>query len=271
MQALHDAALRFVVAPLPDDDGNVVVRLDERYSMVVHPFLDGRNPGTFAGYDTAADRSAVLTLLVELHAATEIAAPHAAVDDLLLPNRDALEAALAHLGTRWDAGPYGERARTLLAADQAGLRALLVAYEELAVPVRREPERFVLTHGEPHAGNVFVVDGRHRLIDWDTALVAPPERDLWVLDPGDGSILEDYRRATGVSARPDVLDLYRLSFDLDEIGGYLEALRQPHGDDANTVQMWTSLVTDLRLDARWSGCSLRSGHRGPTSGLRSTS
>ena len=50
-----------------------------------------------------------------------------------------------------------------------------------------------------------------KLIDWDTLLVAPPERDLWSLDPGDGSFFEAYRAATNVAPDPSTLDLYRLA------------------------------------------------------------
>ena len=55
------------------------------------------------------------------------------------------------------------------------------------------------------------------LIDWDTALTAPPERDLWSLDPGDGSILGAYAALTGVTPRPLLLDLYRLRWDIADI------------------------------------------------------
>jgi aminoglycoside phosphotransferase (APT) family kinase protein len=49
-----------------------------------------------------------------------------------------------------------------------------------------KPDRLsdeVLTHGEPHPGNLIQVGSRWMLVDWDTTLVAPPERDLWLLDP----------------------------------------------------------------------------------------
>ena len=252
VRALHDdARLHAVVAPLAGHDGTVVRRLDERYSMVVHPFLEGANPGDFDGYDSGTDRESVLDLLVELHASTAAAAPFAATDGIALPHRSDFEAALARIDRPWDTGPYGEPAGALLAAQAAPLRALLRASDRLAGPVRQDTARMVITHGEPHAGNVLVVDGRHRLIDWDTALIAPPERDLWMLDPGDGSILEAYRRATGITASADTLDLYRLWFDLDEIGGYLALFGQPHGDDANTAESWANLVRILRPEERW--------------------
>jgi hypothetical protein len=47
--------------------------------------------------------------------------------------------------------------------------------------------------------------GTWLLIDWDTALIGPPERDLWSLEPGDGTILREYEQATGVAADPDLL------------------------------------------------------------------
>jgi len=75
---------------------------------------------------------------------------------------------------------------------------LLDRYDVLANAARRRPERAVLTHGEPHPGNTMLTAGGWRLIDWDTVLIAPPERDLWDLDPGDGSLLAT---SPGSSAR----------------------------------------------------------------------
>ena len=62
-------------------------------------------------------------------------------------------------------------------------------------PARAQPARTVLTHGEPHPGNTMLTASGWVLIDWDTALAAPPERDLWSLDPGDGSVLDAYADA----------------------------------------------------------------------------
>ena len=83
------------------------------------------------------------------------------------------------------------------------------------------------------------------LIDWDTALVAPPERDLWSLDPGDGTILNAYASATGVSPRPSFLDLYRLRWDIADIAMGVTRFRRRHAgsiDDGEAWELLSSLI-----------------------------
>jgi hypothetical protein len=83
-----------------------------------------------------------------------------------------------------------------------------------------------------------------RLIDWDTALLAPPERDLWSLDPGDGSLLADYAAATGVIPRPRLLELYRIRWDLTDIALGVRRFRRPHQGNADDQEEW-SILTEL--------------------------
>ncbi len=100
-------------------------------------------------------------------------------------------------------GPYAERARQLLLAHAADLEKLTAAYDVLAARIAARPERFVVTHGEPHAGNVMLTPDGLVLIDWDTARLAPPERDLWTLAEADESLLDRYvrRDRPGTSTR----------------------------------------------------------------------
>jgi hypothetical protein len=91
------------------------------------------------------------------------------------------------------------------------------------------------------------------LIDWDTALVAPPERDLWNLDPGDGSVLGVYANATGVSPLPSMLELYRLRWDLADLAVTVSGFRKPHTGNADDDKSWEilcSLVTHQRAASR---------------------
>ncbi len=58
-----------------------------------------------------------------------------------------------------------------------GLGELLDAYASLARHVASRQDRLVITHGEPHGGNVMTMSSGLVLVDWDTVLLAPPERD----------------------------------------------------------------------------------------------
>jgi hypothetical protein len=246
--SLHrDASLDFVVAPVPAAGGQVLHRPQDRYSMVVHPYLDGCEPG-HDGQFGAGDRQAVLDLLIALHGASAIAP---CADDFSVPLIAELAAAMDQAGQPWHTGPYGERARRLLARRAGELRSLLAAYGELAVRVAARPERMVITHGEPSAANVLRTAAGFVFVDWESVLLAPPERDLWDLAESGASVLGSYAAATGVAIDRDALSLYRMWYDLAEIAGYIALFRDAHADTADTAESWQNLLDFLRPAERW--------------------
>jgi hypothetical protein len=257
--SLHrDAGLGFVVAPVVTASGSVVARLTDRYSLTVHPYLDGaesRPDGTFA---SRADRLAVIRLLARLHAVSQTAA-HASPLFATPPDPDPftvrltgeLEAAIECTGESWDTGPYGERARELLARHGQAVSELLAAYDCLASRVAARPERMVITHGQPHGANVLRTADGFVFVDWESVLLAPPERDLWGLAETDPSILADYSAMTSTVIDQDSLRLYRLSWDLAAISGYITWFSGSHGDTADTAEAWRDLQDVLRPAERW--------------------
>jgi spectinomycin phosphotransferase/16S rRNA (guanine(1405)-N(7))-methyltransferase len=72
-------------------------------------------------------------------------------------------------------------------------------------------------------------------------LVAQPERDLWSLDPGDGSFLSAYAAATGVTPLPEMLELFRVRWTLADIADFVASLSRPHTGDANDDATWSYL------------------------------
>ncbi|MDQ7909553.1 phosphotransferase [Phytohabitans sp. ZYX-F-186] len=235
--ALGAHGLEFVVAPEPTVDGAALSRVDDRFTVAVYRYVDGESFG-WGDFASGEQRLAVLGMVVALHGAPPAAGAGAAVDDLRVPGRADLEAALA--GDVPDAGPYARRMRDLLAARPERVRELLADYDALAAEV--DPARWVLTHGEPHPGNTMRAAGRWRLIDWDTVLRAAPERDLWSLDPGDGSILAAYEAATGVRPRLDLLELFRLRWEAADLAAAASRFRAPHAGDADDDATWDILA-----------------------------
>jgi spectinomycin phosphotransferase len=245
----RDCGLQFVLAPIPARDGNLLTRLEYRYSLVVHPYAEGEHTGTESAFDSAADRDAMLGLLAELHAARPDALPIA--DDFKVPNLDELRAAAAGTDRPWDTGPYGERARTLLAAQAGDLARLLTSFDRLTASVAARPDRMVVTHGEPGAHNVLRTAAGLILVDWDSVLLAAPERDLWDFAVQDRSAVRVYSVASGADVDEDALAFYRMWYDLFEIGGYLRLFRREHHDTADAAESWRNLQDFLQPATRW--------------------
>jgi spectinomycin phosphotransferase len=245
----RDCSLQFVAAPVPDRDGRVLARLQDRYSIVVHPYLDGEQAGPESVFRQRADQQAVISLLVTLHKARPAALPQ--TDDFAVPLRAELAAAMNQTGQPWESGPYGERARVLLAEQGADLARLLAAFDGLASRVAARPDRMVVTHGGPGAHNVVRTVSGLMLVDWDSVLLAAPERDLWALAEHDHSVPATYSAASGLPVDEEALAFYRMWYDLFEIAGYVQLFRQPHDDTADSAESWRNLQYFLRPAARW--------------------
>ncbi|MFF5721544.1 phosphotransferase family protein [Streptomyces buecherae] len=233
----------FVVAPLTTRDGAAIRRLGPRFAVSVFPYESGE-AGAFGQELSAAERGALLDLLATLHRSA-VPEPLAELSPRL-PTGDVLRRALAECGRPWRGGPFAEPARELVADAAAALRERLAAYEELAAEVAGRGARRVVTHGEPHPGNVLRRAGaghagdRPLLVDWDTVRLAHPERDLWLVATGPAD-LDRYARASGHTPDPAALALYALRWDLGDVTEYLTWFRGPHERTSDTEAGWSGL------------------------------
>ena len=238
--ALRDCGLEFVLAPLPNDAGAPLVRLDRRYAVSVALFVDGTSR-SWGAYESTGERREVGALLGRLHTALTDSLPRS--DDLGISSRAILVDALANLDQPWNSGPFADAARALLAGRAAELDQRLHSYDERADEVRRDSTSWVITHGEPHLAN-FLVDseGRRYLVDWDTTLVAPRERDLWMVLDDELTGWDEYREIAGdATLDRDALALYRERWDLRDIATFVADLRRLHVEDENTTAVFEAL------------------------------
>lgn len=244
--ALRDEGLAFVVAPGATRAGTSLHRAGSRYAVALFPFLDGPS-GDFERYDPD-ERASVETMLAGLHSVPE---PPAAMRrlELDLPGRRELEDALGDLDARWTAGPLAERARELLRGRADDLAELLALFERLAAAVAGHG--WVVTHGEPHAGNVVRTAEGYHLVDWDTVALGPPERDLWWLLREEGHDTPVYTARTG--RRPDAaaVSYFRLRWDLADAAAFTGVLRAPHSENADTAKALHGLATCTAIREQW--------------------
>ncbi|MDP9333052.1 MAG: aminoglycoside phosphotransferase family protein [Actinomycetota bacterium] len=246
---LRDDGLAFVVAPVTTTSGDVLHVAANYFAIAVYPHVQGASPDSDS-YRTREERLAVLDLIVGVHGASGPTIQGAVVDDFAIPHREDLTAVLTEHSGRWDTGPYGEAARALLARHAREVERVLARYDTLVVGTRRRADRMVLTHGEPHPRNTLASDGGLMLVDWDTTLLAPPERDVWTLADGDPQVVDLYEATTGVVLFEETLALYRLRWDLTEISIYVGQFQRPHRDTTDTSMSWAGL-NDYLDPRRW--------------------
>ena len=109
----------------------------------------------------------------------------------------------------------------------------------------------VVTHGEPYGPNLVETDtGKSLLVDWDSALQAPRERDLWEI-PEASVALSVYAAATSQQPEQRRLRLYRAWYHLAETAIYVHQFRNPHRGDLNDREAWGNLLTFLPSYSNW--------------------
>lgn len=269
----REAGLRFVAAPVPALDGQSLRPLGDAYTVAVFPFLHGSG-GEWDKPLTAPDLDELVAMLAALHR-VDPAAVRLQRREVELSWPDDLELALRELGRPWTGGPFAEPARELLAGAAGPVRRGLDALDRWA-RARFSAEGLVITHGEPHPGNIIrpaaaansdggaaadgaggadggaggagPASGAIMLVDWDTVGLAPPERDLWMVATETGAELRRYTELTGRPVDMAAIELYRLRWALDDLSCFVRDLRAPHRRTPGTEDAWQALqltITDI--------------------------
>ncbi|QVQ50730.1 aminoglycoside phosphotransferase family protein [Spiractinospora alimapuensis] len=232
----------FVVAPVRAESGETVHPLGARYAVSVFPYLEGA-PGRVDLPFPDHERGRMLDMLAQLH---QCPPPlHTPRAERRLPDRDILERALTDVVTPWREGPFAEPAREAIISHSTALWSRLAEFDHRLAELDRRGAPEVVTHGEPHPGNVIHDGDRRLLIDWDTVGLALPERDLWSVLREERDI-ERYVKATNTEVDTSALAFYRLRWDLSELCEYTAWFRAPHEDTGDLRTGWEGFASTLR-------------------------
>jgi spectinomycin phosphotransferase len=236
---LRAAGMEFVAAPVPSASGAPAERIDARHSVSVFDYVEGE-PGTWGRPIESAVRDQLVMMLARMHALTPTAGGLGR-RGVEVAGRAGLESALDELGHAWNGGPLSEWARAEVAAHRDLIAQWLTELDHFASRLGDKPSDVVVTHGEPHPGNLIHTPTGLMLVDWDTVALARPERDLWMLADADGAVEAAYRELTGVTLDPAALAAYRLVWTLNDVAAFTEQLRGEHRDDEDGRRAVTAL------------------------------
>lgn len=242
--------------PLPTRDGAYMAQLDG-HAVFAYDWIDAVNLS--GAWDDHLRE--VAGLLGRLHAGT--ATITAAAPELPMPPEDfglPFEAELAEDLTqltqaRHDARPGVQALRELALPHLSVFHTLLDRARRLQAAARSRPVPFVVCHTDAHGGNVMQDAAGHLwIIDWETARLAPPEHDLWMLHAQLPDVLPSYQDGLGrpFEPNPDLLGFYLCRRPLEDlavdIGWILRENTRPQQDE-HALEMITQYSLPALLSA----------------------
>jgi spectinomycin phosphotransferase len=243
-----------IIAPVPTGDGQLWGRVG-RFRAMLYPFVEGRSGFSARLSDRhwvelgAALRrihTATLPLALRRQIPRETYAPHW---------RERVREFQARAEGTAYAEPVAARLAAFMRAQRDVIDDLVGRAEQLAGELLARPPAAVLCHADAHAGNLLVGDsGELYLVDWDTPILAPPERDLMFVGAGLGVADTAEQRALFYQGygqhEPDPIALayYRYERIVEDIAAFCEQLLLSDAGGADREQALGYLVGSFQPD-----------------------
>lgn len=137
--------------------------------------------------------------------------------------------------------PVAVKMALFLKSKSSEILKLVERAEELAITIQKQPLEYVLCHADMHGWNLIIDKEALYIVDWDTLIFAPKERDLMFIGAGiwdsgltaaeeESLFYKDYGQT---KINQDVLAYYRFERIIQDIGDYCEYifLSDEGGDD----------------------------------------
>ena len=247
--ALHRQGVVELIPPLAACDGALWTQL-EPYTVIVYPFVSGSD-ATDGGL-TAAQWVTFGRALRAVHDATLPAELLAQLPrESFSPRwRDEVRSFQELAATRRFTDPISARLAAFLNDQRAVIDRLVRRAEELAARLATRALPFVLCHADIHAANLLLDHaGGLYLVDWDTILLAPRERDLMFVGAGIAAPVstpdEDaafYRGYGPVAIDQVALAYYRHERIVEDIAAFCRELLLTEGNGPDRERSFSFLT-----------------------------
>jgi spectinomycin phosphotransferase len=239
---LYDQAIQQLIAPLPTKTGHLWTEVEE-FKLVLYPFVEGHD-----AYQVALSEGHWLefgTTLKRIHTL-----PVPTTLEQQLPREtysDHWRNVVKKLLERSDAGldPVASEMLSFLKSKRSDILHLVKRTENLALSVAAQNLALSVCHADLHAGNLFIgKDDSFYIVDWDTLLLAPKERDLMFIGAGlmgghrepDDEKKLFYQGYGETAVSSSALAYFRYERIIQDIAAYGEELFSGDGGDEDRKQ-----------------------------------
>jgi spectinomycin phosphotransferase len=238
---LADLGIKQVIPPLATKTEQLWTSLAS-FKAILYPYVEGRN-----GVDTKlsdqqwAQFGAAIKRLhsTDIRSSITNGVPRETFSSKW---RETVKSFLGRIENEVFAEHVAVEMALFLKSKSAEILKLVERAEELAITIQKQPLDYVLCHADMHGWNLFV-DKEEALyiVDWDTLIFAPKERDLMFIgagiwDSGLTATEEEslfYQGYGQTKINQDAMAYYRFERIIQDIGDYCEYifLSDEGGDD----------------------------------------
>lgn len=256
---LHDQGVKQVIAPLSTLSRQLWATLNE-FTLTVYPFVEGYN-----GFEREMSDSQWVTFgraLKSVHAALLPSALRIPSETFSPLWRERVRDFQRQVEDDTFGEPVAAKMAAFLKSKRDEINWLVGRAEQLAAIVQTQPLEFVLCHADIHVGNLLIDrDNTLYIVDWDTVILAPKERDLMFIGGGlgggghtpEGEETLFYQGYGQTAINPMLLAYYRCERIVQDIAAYCEQIltTEDGGDDREaglrqlTSQFLPGAVVDL--------------------------
>jgi spectinomycin phosphotransferase len=181
---LSDLGIKQIIPPIPTQTGRLWAELAP-FQLILYPFVEGQN----AFERNLSDQHWIEfgAALKRFHTAEIPPGITAGIQrEKFSPQwRDTVKSFLERMEDQSFDEPVAAQMATFLRIKAGETLELVERAERLAQALKEQPPEFILCHADIHGWNILIDDaGAFYMVDWDTLIFAPKERDLMFVGVG---------------------------------------------------------------------------------------
>lgn len=238
---LADRGIKQIIPPLSTTTGELWGNLGA-FKAILYPYIEGSNGvDTKLSEDQWIQLGATLKMLHEINISPSII-KNVPKEAFSPQGRKTVKTFLARIENELFEEPIALEMAKFLSSKRLEIHTIIEKTEALATILQQQPLNPVLCHADLHGWNLMIDEASALyVIDWDTLILAPKERDLMFIgagiwDSGRTPTEEEllfYRGYGQADINPNAIAYYRFERILQDIAAYCEYifLSDQGGDD----------------------------------------
>lgn len=183
---LFNQGISEIIPPIPTLSGNYWTSL-ENYSVILYPYIEGKD-----GYEVDLSDDQLREFGKVLQMIHQLAVPEQIQKKIPVEKFSSKwSTQLSKYTQIWEGKKFSDsiskKLAELLVKHKDTISFLIYRVDLLSNILKNRPLNLVICHSDLHAGNLLIDKMQNLyIVDWDTLLMAPKERDLMYIGGGQG-------------------------------------------------------------------------------------